>query len=181
MPDVRCASAPGPCGSAERSSTPALHSPRHRRGHRLPRLRSQLPLPYRPRSLNARPGKSNTQTVPAASSPLAFTPLTRVTISPAGRGPFISGYSPRPSRHALARSTTRVAAMPMVAASRSTACVRACPFVSPRAPAPFVAARPSPFFTLTPTSLAHLTPACSGLASLAADAYVRQAYAPASW
>ncbi len=120
---------------------------------------------------SARPGKSNTQTIPRVSAHPVLTPRRHVSTSFAGWAPFVAAPGSLPATtgpRAAGRAEACNAQPNSLAPHRCT--------VGPhgfRFPEGY---RPSSRQAMCPVRLAHqlqrshLTPACSGLAALAADA-----------
>ena len=187
MPDVRCAfglvgqrtrrpsltpsvsSRPGfwqrvlPVRSNSAGMSPARTGP-------VPGAADGAGVPAPAAFLSARPGKSNTQTIPRASSPPVLT--RSVPSSFPSRG---GHHSSRPtvppvSRQPSTSPDTRIPAMPSFTAPPFTGTPSVCGFFRSRGLSVPGASRTVPFPALVPTCTSHLTPACSGLAALAADA-----------
>ena len=119
---------------------------------------------------SVRPGKSNTQTIPRAS---LLPVLTRsVPSSFPSRG---GHHSSRPtvppvSRQPSTSPDTRIPAMPSFTAPLFTGTPSVRGSFRSRGLSVPGASRTVPLPALVPTCTSHLTPACSGLAALAADA-----------
>ena len=119
---------------------------------------------------SARPGKSNTQTIPRASSLPVLTWSVPSALPSRGGHHSSRPTVPRVSRQPSTSPDTRTPAMPSFTAPpfTGTPSVRGS-FRSRWLSVPG-ASRTVPFSALVPTCTSHLTPACSGLATLAADA-----------
>ena len=120
---------------------------------------------------SARPGKSNTQTISRASALPVLTPRSRVATSLSGRAPFLAAHFASPGREgARAAGVTEACnAQPYrLALYRRIVGPQPIPFPEGyRPPSRHATCR---FRRAHQLQRSHLTPACSGLATLAADA-----------
>ena len=188
MPDVRCAFGLVRQGMRRMSlSSSAMSLPAF--SCSVPPVRSNLAnnLPARARPVSgasggvgfptpaeffgARPGKSNTQTVSRASALPVLTPRRLVTTSLSGRAPFLAAHFASPGLE-----SARAAGVTDACNAQPYHLAHFRRIVGPQ-PIPFPeGCRPSSrhgiwlFPHAHQFQRSHLTPACSGLATLAADA-----------
>jgi hypothetical protein len=188
MPDVRCAfgligystrrssltpstsTRPGFCPSVVTVRSNSAGMSPARTGP-VPGASSDAGAPAPAAFFSARPGKSNTQTILRASAHPVLTPRRRVSTSFAGWAPFVAapGSLPATAAARAAGRTEACNAQPYRLALHRCA-VRPQSIRFPEGYRPPSRHGIYPFRHAHQLQRSHLTPACSGLAALAADA-----------